>query len=472
MLVPLVLLLTTSVSAIKQEFGNYIEEYYNDYDDEYLDEIENRFFVLHAKKRFHEQLNKRDYDDGDDYFESNMTFNSRLAFFIDIEIGSNNDTVSVLVDTGSSDFWVAGYGICESEFYYENSTYDCYDYGYFDADNSSTFTSNNTELLLEYGDTTVAIGYFGQDDINISNITVNDVNFGIANFTNATSGIIGIGYETTESTYFFNTTGSYKYINFPEKLVEDGIINKASYSLYLDEYDNAEILFGAVDHEKYIGKLYQYPIVTMNSSDINEPITRIAITLNTISLSNDTEELIIGDGYIPAVLDSGTTIASFPESISEVLANLLNLTYDYDLDSYYAENCSEIEDIYFNFYFQGIQYTSPVVSYFADFFYENGDYLGCVSQISSSDDDFIILGDSFLRDMYMVIDLEDNMAALAYSNFTNSSISDIEVIIDEIPSGVNPSNNKTFGPDNFLFTYYDSEPVTKSYVPNLATASV
>lgn len=58
-------------------------------------------------------------------------------------------------------------------------------------------------------------------------------------------------------------------------------------------------------------------------------------------------------------------------------------------------------------------------------------YLPCISQDSS----FFILGDSFMRHVYTVFDLDDKEISIAQANF-NSTIEDIEEISSTVPSAV------------------------------------
>lgn len=466
-----------SISNVKAFENIDYDNLDNDYDYDYdYDDIKENYLVMHAKRSFKdEKYNTYDNDD-DDYIVDDLSFLKNDAFFTYIEIGSNNDTVRVLVDTGSSDFWVAGYNVCEDEadndFTIDNSTlnYNCSLYGYFDPETSDSFISNDTEFFLSYGDGSIAYGTFGRDTVKFGNFTVNDVNLAIANFTNATSGTIGIGYEATESTDFGSISNEhYKYISFPRKLVEDGIINKASYSLYLDEEGDAEIIFGAVDHSKYFGDLYQFPVVPNNSSK-NASITRISITLNEIEIINDDVQMLVGDGYVPALLDSGTTIASFPLGIAETMAELLNMTYNEELGSYFNENCSNYDGVYFNFNFQGVKFESPLSGYLNEIVDEDGFSEGCVFAINTGQD-IIILGDSFLKNLYTVIDLDDNNVALAYRG-NDTEPSDIEVIYDEIPNATHPPLNETYGSENFLFTFYNLEPIVITTTAGLTTPSV
>lgn len=425
-------------------------------------------------------------------FQSDLDF-LRLGFYMSLQVGSNKDPVKVVVDTGSSDLWLPTPDVCadsdsdssssdasdssskskpkddsDDDDSSSKNTFNCKKYGSFDPSKSKTFHSNNTEFGLSYGDTSVAIGVWGQDTVTIGNTSISNVNLAVANFTNASSGIIGIGYEATEATYFTHSKNKYKYLNFPAQLVADGIINKAAYSLFLTEHGDAEILFGAVDANQYSGTLYQFPMVPVNAS--SSEITRTAITVNSLALNNGKLEGFALQGYVPAVLDSGTTFAAMPVFIVKTIANLLGLSFSKELVQFYGD-CDIAEGVNFVWNFQGVELTSPVSSYFTNII-EDDESQGCLLQIRLTDDNFIILGDAFLRDFYTVIDLEDDVAALAYKQ--NSTSSSIQVISSSIPGASKAPNSKsTFGGKNSVYTYYASELTTTAFksskIPTLET---
>lgn len=389
----------------------------------------------------------------------------RLGFYADVQIGSQNDHVKVLIDTGSSDFWIPSSKICDN---LNEDGYNCTKFGSYDPSQSITFKPNNTEFFVSYGDGAISTGEFGQDSVIFNNVILNNVNIAVSNFTNTTSGILGIGYQSTESTNFNYGLNRepFNYTNFPQHLVNNKIINKSLYSLFLDHQGNAEILFGAIDHNQYQGSnLYGFPIVSMNPNDENYEITRIAITLNNISITNENEEYEISNGYIPVILDSGTTTAAFPYDVVIAISNLLGLDYDEEMDYFYGE-CNKVKNQYFKFNFQGIEFMSPVASYFLEVKDQNNYSKGCIFQVYMTSQEFIILGDSFLKDMYTTIDLEDNIVALAYKQ--NNSTSNIEVINSEIPNLVRPPKSETFGIGHSHFTH-ETQTITKPFQPTIPT---
>jgi hypothetical protein len=156
----------------------------------------------------------------------------------------------------------------------------CTSYGSFNTGNSDTFRENDTyPFLIEYADNTHAIGVWGYDNVIINNVTVRDLSFAIANETSSDVGVLGIGLPGLEVTSQYG----YIYANLPIKLAQEGIINRAIYSLYLDTADaeTGSILFGAIDHAKYEGDLVSLNMMR-TYSQISYPV-RIQVPVSDIT---------------------------------------------------------------------------------------------------------------------------------------------------------------------------------------------
>jgi hypothetical protein len=87
-----------------------------------------------------------------------------------IGIGSNQKQFFVLMDTGSSDLWVPAAN-CESE--------ACQVHNTLGSNDSSTLQVSNKTWQIEYG-AGGASGVLVSDSINIANLTVQRMPFGVA----------------------------------------------------------------------------------------------------------------------------------------------------------------------------------------------------------------------------------------------------------------------------------------------------
>ncbi|SSD61900.1 uncharacterized protein SCODWIG_03661 [Saccharomycodes ludwigii] len=317
----------------------------------------------------------------------------------------------------------------------------CKLYGTFNPNNSDTFKSNDTDFYIVYGDDSFALGNWGTDVVGINGVSLDGLTFAVANTTNSTVGVLGIGLQGLEVTYTGYTAQSvgksYTYNNLPALLKSSGDIDVTAYSLFLnnDTASTGSILFGAVDHSKYSGQLYTVPIVNIYSSkNINSAI-EFDITLQGIGFSNGKKNSTYSTTKVPALLDSGTTMVYFPEALAEIVADGLGATYSSELGVYLLD-CNSVEDSdNLVFDFGGFLINSPLNNFI---FSTNSDTL-CAFGIIPSDDDYIILGDSFLQTAYVVYDLDNLEISLAEADYSNSE-ENIDVIKSSVPSAIKAPN--------------------------------
>ncbi|CCF56867.1 hypothetical protein KAFR_0B05710 [Kazachstania africana CBS 2517] len=428
-----------------------------------------------------------------EYAIFNLT-NQASFYSVELAIGTPSQNVTVLVDTGSSDLWVTGSdnplcstdssdddddsyafkkkraetivvteeatitengnnldgldpfgwlggstatsGSFETSFPSSSSSsgdFDCSEYGTFNTNDSSTWSSNHTSFFISYGDSSVAEGVWGQDVLSISDVDVSGVSFAVANYTNSTVGVLGIGLSGLETTYSGTSSSeSYIYENLPMLLKSSGVIDTIAYSLFLNEKSDTtgNLLFGAVDHSKYSGSLYTLPIVNVYASEGYKNPLEFDVTMYGLGISTSDSNTTIATMKIPALLDSGTTIVYFPETLLELVADQLGASYSDEL-GFYAMSCvSSSDDTEFVFDFGGFHITVPL----SDFLIRvSGSE--CILAMAAQDDESIILGDYFLTNAYVVYDLENYEISMAQANY-DSEDEDIEVISSTVPSAV------------------------------------
>ncbi|GME98894.1 unnamed protein product [Ambrosiozyma monospora] len=272
--------------------------------------------------------------------------------------------------------------------------------------------------------------------------------------------VLGIGYPSQESTDSKNL----HYENLPMKMKSDGLIKKITYSIYLNDSNtgSASLLFGGVDHERYIGDLALMPIVPSTGQ---QP-TEISITINSLGVGHfqDQREVLVAEGCTTALLDTGTTMGIFPEDVLNQAALQLNMTYGSEI-GFYLMDCHKGDETYFYFNFQGFNVTVPVSSFLAPISTDTDGATSskCMFAIESSSDHTFVLGDVFLSNVYLVVDLEDNQIAMGLANL-NSTKENIEVISDTIPSASSVSlYESTYGGDGVSTNLkVVNEPVTVS----------
>ncbi|CAN8098353.1 unnamed protein product [Discula destructiva] len=364
------------------------------------------------------------------------------GYFASISVGTPGQTQDVILDTGSSDLWILGsdsaacaesstQGYGSSRLRRRQSTSSCV--STFDTSSSSTFTNLSSVFQIEYVDGSAVQGFYFTDNVEIAGATIDTVQMGLADESDVTYGIMGIGFDADEST-------SNLYPNIIDNFFTQGLIGARAYSLYLDDLEasSGSILFGGVDTDKYTGNLIAVPI--LKDSSLNN-YTSFSVTLSSVATvySNGT----VADNYTMSaqsvILDSGTTLTYLPESLAEPIFETFGATYDESL-GYATVACSVADDSDLSLEYQFGGASGPTVKVAASEIvissgtsrgpggpnHESSEEESCVFGISLSSSTYLF-GDTFLRSAYAVYDLDAGQVALAQTNF-NSTTSSVVAI--------------------------------------------
>lgn len=286
-------------------------------------------------------------------------------------VGSQKKEASVLLDTGSSDFWV------------KSSVYNPSD--------SQTSKDLNEKFEVEYGSGSIT-GEWYKDGLALSSLNkdfAKQLQLGVGKQgqgNDGFDGILGIGLDGEESTQ--NT-----YPNYPHVLANQGTIKKDAYSIYLGNQnsESGAVLFGGVDNAKYEGSLVKLPF-----SGTGENQARSMVTLKEVDVGgqlNSVEQ--------PVLLDTGTTITMLPQSIVSAISDQFG-------------SCPDSGSVTFKF--DGVSISVP-----ASDIASNSEGQCEVLVESSEDMGIAILGDNFLRHAYLVFDNSDKTLSLAQAKYTSDS---------------------------------------------------
>ncbi|GMM37521.1 hypothetical protein DASC09_048460 [Saccharomycopsis crataegensis] len=267
-----------------------------------------------------------------------MTIENQQTFYsVELSMGSREQKVEVLLDTGSADLWVPTMQLSE-------------DLGYFTPAQSTSYRTISTGFSITYGDGTHAYGDWATDVIKMGDISVTNVTMGVCNQVTAAQGVLGLGFQGNE-------VASNKYPNFPMLLHSQGLLDTISYSLYLNTAASTSgtILFGAIDTEKYEGDLVKLPVLHINDGG-NPTAVPVAFFVNLVSITGQTKHniptLFTSDESSsssssasvshPALLDSGTTLINAPNSVYKAIGS----AYGYHLPKLgYVEACDHWDEI-------------------------------------------------------------------------------------------------------------------------------
>ena len=347
-------------------------------------------------------LNKRD---GDATFS--LT-NKKTFFSVFLDIGTPSQSLTVLLDTGSSDLWVIQN--CGSS--------SCPQYGTFQPAKSSSFYNNQTEFYVTYGDNSYGSGSWGYDKVSINGQSVGKLSFGVATQSSSKIAVLGVGMTGLETTYSGKKVSSpYEYANLPMALKESGQIHTALFSLFLNDLtaSTGSILFGAVDTSKFSGNLYTLPMVNIYAgSGFDNPV-EYEVTLQGLGLSSSSSETTITTTKFAALLDSGTTLTILPTSLMDLVVDALKASYDSSV-GYYEIECDSTSDQNMVFDFGGFHISVPL----SDFVIDSSSgkcYLG----FQGASQSFVILGDVFLSNAYAVFDIDNYEISLGQANYNGGS---------------------------------------------------
>lgn len=401
---------------------------------------------------------------------NNFTGQSYMA---QVTIGTPPQSISLAIDTGSSDTWVLDVkaDLCSSAQYQQEEHTGCETP--FNSAHSSTFkVVSKNGFHITYGDGSGADGDYFTDNLAIGGATIKSLQMGIGEAANLTQGLLGIGYTFNEASNaedpYSTTNDESTYPNIIDVMVTQGLIDINAYSLYLDDLEasTGSIIFGGLDSDKYHGSLVQMPVVPhafLNGSsyysDFGVAVTSFAIGGKAISV----------EGEPPvAILDSGTYLTYLPETVVDAIASAVKAYDDSQSEEgtgYLLVDCSLAGDsTTFDFGFGGTDGSDSIkVSVPYSEMILSPDKVGldlngyepegisfqdiCILGTLPQSEAPYILGDTFLRSAYVVYDLKNNVIALAQTNFnsTTSSIVDFKADQTAIPavSGVASSAGVT-----------------------------
>lgn len=456
-------------------------------------------FDKYTGETFESALRRRDSSE-------KIDLKKQQSFYaVELMLGTPPQNLSLVLDTGSSDMWVMGsnnpyckrdlvtradknddddeedddsddgagagneYPTASADIPQAQRTVDCQKYGVFNMDDSSSVKSNETAFYANYGDNSYANGLWVTDVVNLGGLNVTDLLFAVANVSNTTAGVLGIGLAALESyvpSDIAKSGGNKQYSNFPMVLKENHAIDKVAYSLFLNKQDadKGQILFGAVDHSKYSGNLYTLPLVnSLYDHGVKTP-QQLEITLNGIGLQTSQGQVTLFQQKLPALLDSGSTVSYLPIELHKQVAAQLHGSVDNSTGAIKLQSCPAANDttkLVFDFGGAAI-YTD-----LSSFLERQGSV--CSLNIVGQPSNGILLGDNFLSSAYVVFDLESKEISIAQARYDDSP-ENIEAIVSTVPSAIKaPGYSATFStfPSSYttggnIFTFNQTKSASKT----------
>lgn len=356
-------------------------------------------------------------------------------------IGTPPQSIRLHVDTGSSDLWV---NTPSSKLCLLHTT-PCRLSGTYLANSSSTYEYIGSYFNISYVDGSRAGGDYVSDTVTIGSQKMDRLQFGVGYSSSSAQGILGIGYEINEVQV--GRAGKEAYRNLPSKMVEDGLIQSKSYSLWLNDLgaNKGNILFGGVDTGKYEGQLQTLPIQTQTGIYAEFLITLTGMKLGNQSIGDD-------DMALAVLLDSGSSLTYLPDQMVEEIYTAVGAQWNPgELGAYVpCSLANKPMNLTFNF-------TSPTIAVEMNELvldlitdggkrptFQNG-VTACLFGIAPAGQGTNVLGDTFLRSAYVVYDMDNNQISLAQTRF-NSTVSRVREIgagADAVPGATLVTNSVT-----------------------------
>jgi len=286
----------------------------------------------------------------------------------------------VVFDTGSANLWIPSV-LCTDVGCQGKDTYN--------SSQSSTFVSNGESISIQYGTGSMS-GILDQDTVTIAGVSLTSIIFGeaqsLADFFSGQplDGILGMGYATIAADGVTPV--------FDAWIAQTGI--SPIFSVYLDSSNgdtNSEIVFGGVDPRYDAGDIQYVPVTQQGYWQIN----LAAINVNGQDVSGC-------GGSCAAIIDTGTSLIVGPQGINPLIANL---TVNPD--------CSNINSLPVISFSLGDP-NNPVTLKLPPSVYVLQSQGQCQLGIQESDGLPVwILGDTFIRNYYVLFDKGQNQVGFA-----------------------------------------------------------
>ncbi|KAH0585064.1 putative aspartic-type endopeptidase CTSD [Termitomyces sp. J132] len=321
-----------------------------------------------------------------------------VGYLATVQIGTPAQDFSILMDSGSADFWV-GSEQCQSE-----AGGGCGNHKFLGTQSSSSFVDTGSQFQVTYGTGQVA-GDIVTDDVSIAGLALNNHTFGVAliestDFSDDSTpfdGLMGLAQSTL----------SEQQTPTPiESLAKQGLVADAitSYKIprLADNLNDGEITFGGLDATKFDSTTL-VTVANVNQQGFWEgAMDAITVDGQDAGLQGRT-----------AILDTGTTLIVAPPNDAAAVHKLIEGAQDAGQGSFIVP-CTTNASVALSFggtsfaidprdiAFQPVDPNDPT-----------GD---CISGISSGQIGGAtewLVGDVFLKNVYYSTDVNKNTVSLA-----------------------------------------------------------
>ncbi|KAJ9479187.1 putative Saccharopepsin (putative) [Pseudozyma hubeiensis] len=325
-----------------------------------------------------------------------------IGYVATIEIGSQNQTFRMLIDSGSADTWVPSTACqaCGSS------------HTQLGSSNSDSFKSLSTPFSIQYGTGDVS-GNLATDDLEIAGLALTNYTFAVttqesSDFADDTVPFDGLmGLARSE----LSNAGQPTPI---DALYKEGKVQAPVMGYHLgrvaDGYNDGEVTFGGVDPAKYTGNITEIDNVSTKGF-WEAAIDQISVSGNDLGLSGRT-----------AILDTGTTLIVAPQSDADAVHAQIKGSKS-DGQGGYTIPCTTTDQVALTF--GGTQFpidTRDMLFLPVDANDLTGDCVSAISAGNVGQQNEWLVGATFLKNAYFATNTKANKIGLAKLNSTDTSI--------------------------------------------------
>ncbi|CAG80866.1 aspartic peptidase domain-containing protein [Yarrowia lipolytica] len=348
---------------------------------------------------------------GDNVISIEM-INEVMSYYVNIELGGQKNKVHI--DTGSQFLWVwnSQSQTCQSDQYKDQCATD----GSYDPRKSSTSKDLGSTFHLQYGKGH-ADGEYYSDTAAVGAAKVNKLKFGVSpDYVNdgGFGTVFGIGPNPDNDS------------SFTKQLVNDGVTKRQVYGMSFGEpgdQSTSEITFGSINTGRFEGNLEKLPIKNDGH-----------FTVKGSGKIGDTQFISNGD----IILDSGTSITflesqSYNSFIDVVRKSGIQLyPQGRGLNAFLCSDASKAPDTTFTFGNKEIKISLREFSIQASVISSQNSASVCLLGVALGDGSMNLFGDTFLRSVYSVYDLERSEVHIAQAKRGQSN--NYKVVTGDVPS--------------------------------------
>ncbi|KAH8920748.1 acid protease [Atractiella rhizophila] len=327
------------------------------------------------------------------------------VYFGQVSLGTPQQTFFVVLDTGSSDLWLAG-SSCNS---------GCSGVTTFNPSSSSTFKNLNKSFSIRYGSGS-ATGTLGQDTVSLANQTITNQIFAVADtvasgtLNSPLSGLMGLAFQTIAAS---------RATPLAQQLAEDGVLDSPVVAFAFTRFnDNSGqrdltepgglMTLGGTDPNLFTGQITQYPLANQGTYWLI-PVTGVSVDGTSISVESEN-----------AAIDTGTSLIAGPtDDVAAIYAQIPGSAPYSRAQGYYTVPCDFTGSIAFQFGGSSTTWTINA----DDFLVGQVSSTRCVGGLftlpSSSGTPDWIVGDVFLKNVYSVYDYTAKTVGFAALNTAN-----------------------------------------------------